>query len=349
MATAAQTDLLADSLAAGSGHVATFWQLSFATCSRVTTDGSHRPQIIPRTERRHMRQRRLTAAVLSAAAGLTVTSLLTGAANASSVSSPGKEAPTGTPTKSSDSPTLPPSPTAIPRPALISGQITAVDATNGTISIATVLNGKNVTITLKVGVNTTALVDGVPTTLANVPVGAQVQVGGNDGGPLLRVTSQPKPLRWEGTLISVDGTGGTVSVKLATAAVTLPVGAGAKVLLDGTPVVLGALPVGAMLRLSGTETGTVRLITMIEARSAQPTATPKPTTSEPPKPAVTAAPKPKTSEPSKPAATTPPKPTTSETPKPAVTAAPKPKTSEPSKPAPTIPPKPTTSEAPKRK
>jgi outer membrane biosynthesis protein TonB len=273
-----------------------------------------------------MSQRRLTAAVLSAVAGVAVAGSFAGTANASSASSPSQEPRTTTPTKPSDSAGPTTSPTAAPRPAQISGQIIAVDAANGTISIATSLNGRNTTITLKVGVNASALVDGVVTTLANVPIGAQVQVGGNDGGPLLRVTSPAKPLQLEGTLVGVNPTAGTVSVKLPTMGATLQVSADAKVTLDGAAVALGALPAGAMLRLSGTESGTVRLITKIEARSVRPAPAPKPTTSEAPKPAVTTTPKP--SEPPKPIVTTVPKP--SEPPKPAVTTTPKP--SEPPKP-----------------
>jgi hypothetical protein len=242
-----------------------------------------------------MRQRRLTAAVLSAVAGIAVAALLTGTAHAA------ETAPRTNPPATQ--PVTTPSPTTSPSSGMqLSGRITAVDPKAGTVTAMVSLNGRDTALTFTVTGTTKILVNGVPATLAALPVNVPVQLSrAGDGAPLTiaatvipptptakptptsppapavqpGVPSPPAPAVQPGVLggavVAVDAKARTVSVKVATGTRTWPVTADARITLDGATVALAAVPVNATVSLGTADSATGQVVNRIEATRVKPT------------------------------------------------------------------------------
>lgn len=217
-----------------------------------------------------MRHRRLTAATLTAVSGLAVAGLLAGPANASTVA-PTTTAPAVTPVTATPTPTPTPTTTTKSTSPLVSAKISGIDLKSGKITVSVTLDGTKV------------MVDGVQTALADLPLGANLRLGGT--GTNLSLTADSSKLV-DGTLTKVvNSTDPTLNVKLAGGATqTLPVSANANVSLDGVKTTLAKLAGLA----SGSTTVSVNgltglnsnLGTTITAKTVKPTATPTPSASK---------------------------------------------------------------------
>jgi hypothetical protein len=246
-----------------------------------------------------MRQRRLTAAVLSAVAGIAVAGMLTGTAHAA-------ETAPRTSTPATQTVTTP-SPTTSPSAGMqLSGRITAVDPKAGTVTALVSLNGRDTALTFTVTATTKILVNGVPATLAALPVNVPVQLSrAGDGAPLTIAatvipptpTAKPTPISppapavqpgvLGGAVVAVDAKARTVSVKVATGTRTWPVTADAKITLDGATVALAAVPVNATVSLGTADSATGQVVNRIDAnrvKPAEPTAKPTEPTIKPAEP-----------------------------------------------------------------
>jgi hypothetical protein len=214
-----------------------------------------------------MRHRRLTAATLTAVSGLAVAGLLAGPANAST-DTPSTTAPAATPAPTTSKSTSP----------LVSAKISGIDLKAGKITVSVTLDGTKV------------LVDGVQTALSDLPLGANLHLGGT--GTNLSLSADSSKLV-EGTLTKVvNSTDPTVNVKLAGGATqTLPVSANANVSLDGVKSTLAKLAgltsgnttvsVNGLTGMNGSvgTTITARTVKPTASPTASPTATTSPTTS----------------------------------------------------------------------
>lgn len=142
----------------------------------------------------------------------------------------------------------------------LAGTVAALNAAKGTVTVAGV-SGSNTTVT--VAPTATVAVDGNTAKLAKLPVGAQVKLSGNTTNGTTVATKVDATTAWPfaaaGTVVSVDATAGTVSVKRVSldgkgATDVIPVAAKATITLDGRTVALSALPAKAPILVVGTVT-----------------------------------------------------------------------------------------------
>jgi hypothetical protein len=149
-----------------------------------------------------------------------------------------------------------------------SGIVVSVDATAGTITISH--PGDDDPDTFIVPSGATIKLDGEAATLAGIPAGARVRVGGLDdedeATSVVAVTSWRVQLA--GTVASVDTAAGTLTLKRP--ATTVTVGSTAIIKLDGKVVPLGDLPTGARVQIQATRTATATTAIKLQAHAPKP-------------------------------------------------------------------------------
>jgi hypothetical protein len=227
-----------------------------------------------------MRSRQMTA-VVSAVAGLTVAGVFAAPALAGSRASGSCEcrpAPAVSPTT-----TATPAPTGGTRKTRgfhLDGKVNAVDTSASTITLGL---GDDNTRTNVVSVSPTAAIslDGTDVALGALPTGVRVALDGSDssGTPTATTVSGRSTwdLRLDGSLSAVDPAAGTITVKRPdNSSRTVKVGAGVPLSLDGTSVALSALPLSALVKVSGTDSPAGATATRVEARLSLKDRLPKP-------------------------------------------------------------------------
>jgi hypothetical protein len=195
---------------------------------------------------------RIPAAVLAAVTGLTLAGLVAGPAEAARRPATVKAAAVAKITK--------------PKPYVVSGSVAAVDAAAETLTVAWTTRAGTATLVVTVGATAAVMVDGVPATLADLPVGARVTVNGRISAGVRTVTKVRAVTTWPfwaaGAATVVDDLGATITLD---ADDPIAVDPAATVVVDGVAATLADVPAGARVRVWGTATNGARVATAVNA------------------------------------------------------------------------------------
>jgi hypothetical protein len=148
----------------------------------------------------------------------------------------------------------------------LQGLVDAADADAGTLTVLT--DGQEY-VSVPVDPAATVTVDGAAATLADLPAGARVRLGGTVTDGVADATAVSAVTHWtfstEGTLDSVDTDDTTVTVSGRDGSVTVPVDPAAVIRQNGQTVALSALTAGSRVRVAGTVTNSAQLATRVDA------------------------------------------------------------------------------------
>jgi hypothetical protein len=155
------------------------------------------------------------------------------------------------------------------------GTVTAVDASAGAVTITRLgKGGAGATETVSVAAEAAVTVDRTRATLAGLPVGARALITGTIGPgrdatrTATRIDAATSwPLRLGGAVASV-GAGTLTLIERDNTTMTVRVGPGVPVTLDGQLSSLAGLPVGVRIWVEGTATATSQTVARVEARTA---------------------------------------------------------------------------------
>jgi hypothetical protein len=154
-----------------------------------------------------------------------------------------------------------------------SGTLGAVDAAAATVTVShTTGNGTTRTTTVPVDAAAEVTLDGAAVTLADLPTGARIGVTGTVTNGVPAATVLTAVSSWQftlsGTVAAADGVLSTLTVRRSPADITtVTVDASATVRLNHATVALGALPVGATVKVTGTGSVTGTTVTAVEAHA----------------------------------------------------------------------------------